>query len=181
MIMSNLEAIWAGKTDEELLEAAEELSAYTEEAERVIRAELEKRGLPPPDPPIGKCFRCGRSIASNHSGNGCSQCGEPFPPEVLRVLEAGTPEAELVPVLCTGDAGLVLLAKSLFESEGIEYLVRGENVQDLFGVGRLGGYNYITGPTEFWVHAHNAERSRTLLDGLNAQPPEPAVGSDDDV
>ena len=37
MIMSNLEAIWAGKTDEELLEAAEELSGCTEDGERVIR------------------------------------------------------------------------------------------------------------------------------------------------
>lgn len=179
--MSIAETIWAAKSDQELLEAAGDLSRYTEEGERIIRTELRKRGLPQPDPPIGNCSRCGRSIASDHSGNECSQCGEPFPPELMPVLEAGTPEVELVPVLRTGDAGVILLAKSLLESEKIEYLVRGENVQDLFGVGRLGGYNYVTGPSEFLVHADNAERARTLLEGLDAQAPEPAGRSNDDA
>lgn len=178
--MSDAEAIWAAKTDDELLEAAEELFDFTEEGERIVRNELQRRGLPQPDPPIGKCYRCGRSIASNCPTGECSQCGEPFPPEILRVLETQTHEAELVRVLCTGDAGLIPLAKSLLESEGIEYLVRGENVQDLFGLGRMSGYNYVTGPTEFWVHAENGERARTLLDGLTALPPEPADGPTDD-
>src|SRR2546428_12181014 len=152
--MADAEAIWAAKTDDELLEAGGELSEYTEEGERIIRAELQRRGLPQPDPPIGECSRCGRSIARSHLHDECSQCGEPFPPEILRVLGAQTPEVTLEPVLRTADAGLIPLAKSLLEGEGIEYLVRGENLQDLFGAGRLGGYNYITGPAEFLVHPH---------------------------
>ena len=84
--MADAEAIWAAKTDDELLEAAAELSEYTKEGERVIRAELERRGLPKPDPPIGKCSRCGRSIARNHPHDKCSQCGGAFPPEILRML-----------------------------------------------------------------------------------------------
>src|SRR5215471_10808094 len=111
--MSDAEAIWAAKTDDELLEAAEELFDFTEEGERIVRAELRRRGLPQPHPPIGTCYRCGRSIASNSPVGGCSQCGQPFPTDVLRVLEAGTHEADLVPVLRTGDAGLIPLAKSL--------------------------------------------------------------------
>lgn len=179
--MSDAEAIWAAKTDDELLDAAEELSGFTEEGERIVRAELQRRGLPQPAPPIGKCSRCGRSIASSSPTAECLQCGEPFPPEILGALGAQTPEVQLVPVLHTGDAGLIPLAKSLLESEGIEYLVRGENVQDLFGLGRLGGYNYVTGPTEFWVHAEDAERAQTLLDGLTALPPESAEGPSDDA
>jgi hypothetical protein len=179
--MADAEAIWAAKTDDELLEAAGELSEYTEEGERIIRAELKRRGLPQPDPAIGECARCGRSIARNQVHDECSQCGEPFPPEILRVLGAHTREAALVPILATGDPGLILLAKSLLEGEGIEYLVRGENLQDLFGAGRLGGHNYVTGPAEFWVHTEDAERARTLLDGLDAQPSELAADPNDDA
>jgi len=97
------------------------------------------------------------------------------------VLGAQTPEVTLEPVLRTADAGLIPIAKSLLEGEGIEYLVRGENLQDLFGAGRLGGYNYISGPAEFLVHPHDAERARILLDGLDALPPEPAADPNDDA
>ena len=95
------------------------------------------------------------------------------------MLRARTPEATLVPVLRTGDAGLILLARSLLEREGIEYFVYGENLQDLFGAGRLGGYNYITGPAEFRVCTRDAELARALLDGLSAS--EPAADSNDDA
>jgi Putative prokaryotic signal transducing protein len=81
-----------------------------------------------------------------------------------------TPDVALARVLVTGDAGLIPLAKSLLEGEGIEYLIRGEGLQDLFGWGRVGsGYNYIVGPAEFWVRADQAERARELLKGLDAQ------------
>jgi hypothetical protein len=99
----------------------------------------------------------------------------------LRLLGARTSEVTLEPVLRTADAGLIPLAKSLLEGEGIEYLVRGENLQDLFGAGRLGGYNYITGPAEFLVHPHDAERARTLLEGLDAPRAEPAADPSDEA
>lgn len=41
--MGDAEDIWRAKTDEELLEAGEELSEYTEDGERIIRAELHRR------------------------------------------------------------------------------------------------------------------------------------------
>jgi hypothetical protein len=178
--MADADAIWAARSDEELLEASEELSAFTEEGERIIRAELQKRGLAQPAPPIARCARCHRSIAANVVGDECSQCGEPFPQHILRLREGQPPETVLVPVLRTGDAGLILLAKSILEGEEIEYLVRGENVQDLFGVGRLGGHNYVTGPTEFLVHAGEAERARTLLEAL-ASPGVSSADSNDDA
>lgn len=179
--MSEVEATWAAKTDDEVVKASRELFDYTEAGERIIRSELQRRGLPQPDLPIGRCARCGRSIAFNHPRDECSECGEPFPPEILRVLGTQAPEGALVPVLRAGDAGLILLAKSLLEEEGIEYLVRGDNLQDLFGVGRLGGYNYITGPAEFCVRTGDVERARILLDGLSEPAVDPAVDPNDDA
>ena len=47
--MTVVEQIWRDKTDDEVAEAAGNLSEYTEEAARVIRAELQRRGLPEPE------------------------------------------------------------------------------------------------------------------------------------
>jgi hypothetical protein len=57
-----------------------------------------------------------------------------------------TDDVELVPVLATGDAALIALAKSLLEGEHIEYLLKGEGLQDLFGLGRMTGYSFAMGP-----------------------------------
>ncbi len=179
--MTDAEANWAAKTDDELLDAARDLAEYTEEGERIIRAELQRRRLPPPDPPIGQCSGCGRSISRSHRGNECSHCGEPLPPDMVRALGAQAPETELELVLRTGDAGLIPFAKSLLENEGIEYLVRGENLQDPFSGGRLGGFSYVAGPAEVWVHMDDAERARTLLEALSAAPEEPAEDPTDEV
>ena len=80
---------------------------------------------------------------------------------------APTPDVELVQVLATGDAGLIVVAKSLLEGEGIDYLVRGDGLQDLFGIGRVTGFSYAMGPAEFWVRADDAERARGLLKELD--------------
>jgi hypothetical protein len=47
--MMDVEKIWGDNTDDEVAEAASNLSEYTEEAARVIRAELQHRGLPEPE------------------------------------------------------------------------------------------------------------------------------------
>ena len=77
------------------------------------------------------------------------------------------PDIQLVPVLQTGDAALIAIAKSLLDAEDIPYLVRGEGVQDLFGWGRLAtGFNVITGVPVFFVREDDAERARLLLKDL---------------
>ena len=48
--MTDVIQIWRDKTDDEVAEAASTLSEYTEEAARAIRAELQRRGLPEPEP-----------------------------------------------------------------------------------------------------------------------------------
>ena len=96
------------------------------------------------------------------------------------------PDVQLVPIFQTADAALIALAKSLLDGEGIDYLVRGEGVQDLFGAGRFGsGFNPITGAPVFIVRADDAQRARELLKDLRevaetgesstrARPPETA-------
>ncbi|HEX6464932.1 MAG TPA: lipocalin-like domain-containing protein [Vicinamibacterales bacterium] len=91
------------------------------------------------------------------------------------MLGAHTPEPVLVPVLRTGDAGLVPLAKSMLDEEGIEHLVRGEDFQNPFGAGLVGGNGYAGGPVEFWVREEDAGRARILLDGFSAPAPQPGA------
>ena len=79
-----------------------------------------------------------------------------------------TPDVELVRVLVTGDAGLIAIAKSLLEAEAIDYFVRGDGLQDLFGLGRISGFSFAMGPAEFWVREDDADRARELLEGLTA-------------
>ena len=73
-----------------------------------------------------------------------------------------------MPIFRTGDAGLVALAKSLLEGEGIEYMARGDGLQDLFGWGRLAGFNPVVGPVEFVVRSDDAPRARALLRDLTS-------------
>ena len=82
-----------------------------------------------------------------------------------------TPDAALVPVLATGDAGLIAIAQSLLDAEQIDYLLRGDGLQDLFGAGRLTGYSFAMGPAEFLVRSEDFDRARELLGGLTVPDP----------
>jgi Putative prokaryotic signal transducing protein len=78
------------------------------------------------------------------------------------------PNIELVPVFRSGDQGHIVVAKSLLESEGIDYLVRSEGLQDLFGWGRLAiGFSNVVGPAEFLVRKEDGDRARELLRDLS--------------
>ena len=75
--------------------------------------------------------------------------------------------SDLVTVFETGDPGLVALAKSLLESEGIEFAAKGDALQDILGLGRFpGGTNLVAGPVAFQVLAADAERAKSLLSDL---------------
>ena len=50
--MERAEEIWRSKTDEELAEAATQLAGFTAEGERVIRAEMTRRGMVDPPPTV---------------------------------------------------------------------------------------------------------------------------------
>jgi hypothetical protein len=110
----------------------------------------------------------------------CPQCGEEYSWDVMVCPTCDvdtvdrlpgpepTPDAELVRVLATGDAGLIAIAKSLLDGEEIDYLVRGDGLQDLVGLGRITGFSFAMGPAEFWVREDDADRARELLQDLAA-------------
>jgi hypothetical protein len=57
------------------------------------------------------------------------------------------------------------LSKSILEDADIPFMAKGEGVQDLFGMGRIGpaGYNLITGPVEIQVPSNYEKEARVLL------------------
>jgi hypothetical protein len=74
---------------------------------------------------------------------------------------------DLVTIFETGDAAAIALVKSLLDSAGIEFAAKGENIQDLFGVGRFpGGVNLVTGPVAFQVRPEDAAKAKSLLSDL---------------
>lgn len=76
-------------------------------------------------------------------------------------------EPTFVTVFTTGDPALIALIKSLLKESQIPYSLKGEGVQDLFGIGRLGaGYNIITGPVQIQVPTQWAQEARELLSDL---------------
>lgn len=75
--------------------------------------------------------------------------------------------SDLITVFETGDPAAIALVKSLLDSAGIEFAAKGDNIQDLFGVGRFpGGTNLVTGPVEFQVRAEDAAKAKSLLSDL---------------
>jgi len=79
-----------------------------------------------------------------------------------------------VTVFETGNPAVLAVAKSLLEGANIPYYAAGENVQQLFGGGALGGINPITGPVRIEVSADDAADAKALLSDLDPDP------SDDD-
>lgn len=126
------------------------------------------------------CPRCGGEFREGIER--CSDCGvELLPGELPRSSDfrLAEPPADPVKVFTAHDATLLAVARSLLESEAIPYFVRGEAVQDLVGIGRLGsGFNPIVGPGEIEVPASAAARARGLLADLDA--PEEEDDEDED-
>jgi hypothetical protein len=50
--------------------------------------------------------------------------------------------------------GVVSVAKSLLEGVGIPYFAKGEVLQNIIGIGQVGGYNVVTGPVQIEVPAN---------------------------
>lgn len=77
---------------------------------------------------------------------------------------------QLVPVFETGNEAIVAVVKSILDEAQIRYLVEGEGVQDLFGVGVIGtGFNPITGPVVFKVMPEDEAYAKELLKDVNEE------------
>jgi hypothetical protein len=116
----------------------------------------------------------------------CPQCESEYRDGFTTCVDCDTalvdrlPAADLAPddpfvtVLETGDPGLLALARSLLEAEGIPSLFLGEGLQSLFGAGTLGaGFNIAVGPVHIQVPTSQAERAWELLEGLDHGEPLP--------
>ncbi len=74
------------------------------------------------------------------------------------------PNMELAILLVTRSESELLVVESMLDVAGIPYLARGEQIQDLFGFGRLVVVNPITGPVELLVPATDLDAARKILD-----------------
>lgn len=107
----------------------------------------------------------------NDTALACSDCGGrlvvgPAPDladREARPEEVPDPEMELVPVFITQGEAELLLAESVLIQHGISYLAKGEQIQDLFGMGRMTAVSPVTGPVEIHVAVDQANTAREIL------------------
>jgi len=87
---------------------------------------------------------------------------------------------EFVTAFQSANPALIALARSVLEAAEIPFFMKGDGLQDLFGLGRFPGtVNLVTGPVEFQVRLADAEEARALLDDLQeAEPDDTVVGED---
>jgi hypothetical protein len=124
------------------------------------------------------CPQCGSEYREGFTA--CDDCGVAL--VAAPAAEGAEPAGEeWVTVLETGDPGLLALAHSLLDSEGLTARFPGEGLQSLFGAGTMGsGFNIAVGPAAIQVPAHEAEQARELLAGLEQSGEFPEDGEEDD-
>ena len=106
------------------------------------------------------CPNCGAEYTEGIAV--CSTCNMPLLDHPSDGIEPAF--IKFVTVYETGDPAFIAFAKSIFQSEGIRYFVKGEGLQDLFAGGRLGsGFNPVIGPVEIQVDEKDAEKAKDLL------------------
>lgn len=86
-------------------------------------------------------------------------------------------DIQLVKVFETSDPGLLAVIESIFNENNIDFLTKNENLQELFGGGRIGGMNYILGPVQVWVREEDESTAKEVLAKLKESGD---VDSDDD-
>ncbi|MGH9383727.1 MAG: hypothetical protein ACRD2N_05515 [Vicinamibacterales bacterium] len=135
--MSGADDVWRSKSDDELAEAAERLSEYTEEGERIIRAELRRRGMAEPastERPIDEssttspvvhryrdAYRVGRALVA--LGNGIKRVGAILGPLIV-VLAASSGNGQLSFVL--GGGVIAVVVGGLFWVCGVLVAAQGQ-------------------------------------------------------
>jgi len=98
----------------------------------------------------------------------CPDCNISLVDELPAKVKPSPDNLDSVTVFVTGDQSKLLVAKSILDEAGIEYFIRGENIQDLFGWGRIGsGYNLIVGPVQLQVLRSSENEAKSLLNELS--------------
>jgi hypothetical protein len=106
----------------------------------------------------------------------CPKCGDEYQTGIQRCTDCDVdlieppppppepPPLDVVTVLATGDRLRIEMAKSLLDSAGLDYWVKGEGLQDLFGAGRIGsGFNFTIGPILLQVDKKDEATARDVL------------------
>ena len=84
------------------------------------------------------------------------------------------PPLQIVTVLATGDPVRLEMAKSLLDSASVDYWVKGEGLQDLFGGGRMGaGFNIALGPMLLQVDATDESDATAILSEVPSDAADP--------
>lgn len=99
----------------------------------------------------------------------CSDCDVDL---VWSIADETTPETQLVKVFESGNAALIPLVQSLLSDADIEFMMKGEPIQDLFGWGRLGtNLNFVIGPVQFFVREDDVAEASQIIETLSAETP----------
>jgi len=105
----------------------------------------------------------------NDTAKICSDCQTPLAegpaprPNELGDRPEPDPDLELVPILVVREETKLILVEARLEEAEISYMAKGEQIQDLFGFGRLTVVNPITGPVEIYVASDDAEAARRIV------------------
>jgi len=106
----------------------------------------------------------------------CPECGSEYREGFTRCCDCDVdlvvpvesePDAQLVKVYAGTNPAVLPLVESLLDEAEIEFMKRGEAIQDLFAGGRLLGLNPIVGPVEFWVRSEYEDQALELLAGVD--------------
>ncbi|MCE5252092.1 DUF2007 domain-containing protein [bacterium] len=110
-------------------------------------------------------------VCRNEKREGISICPECNVPLVDELPPEQEPEyMEFTPVFSTANPVLIAMAKSILQDAGIQYTVKGENLQNLFGYGLIGiGFNPVTGVVEIQVDVPDYDEARELLKYLEIE------------
>ena len=76
---------------------------------------------------------------------------------------------ELAVALRSDNPVLIGFAKELLKSNSIDFMVRNEEIQNIIGIGSIGGYNPITGPIELLVREEDRSIALDLLRDLTSE------------
>lgn len=119
-----------------------------------------------PNPTCPNFVEIGEPGEYNDTAATCSDCGAALvaqKPDFSKLPKLAWDEMQ--PVMSISEAALIPVIESLLGGEGIAHYVHGENIQDLFGVGRIGaGFNVIAGAPVLYVESSRMEEAKQLLE-----------------
>lgn len=73
------------------------------------------------------------------------------------------PDLKLVPLMAARDQAQLILIKEALDLAGIQFMIKGEGIQALWGFGQITLVNPVTGPVEIHVAEDDADDARKAV------------------